>query len=84
MPIDEIDFAVSCSATVTDEYELQLTKMGEKGTKLNDNVSKLINKRRNLNEYSHISECPGRNWKHIFFKLNEEVTKMGGKTYIIL
>ena len=26
MPIDEIDFAVSCSATVTDEFELQLTK----------------------------------------------------------
>ena len=26
MPMDEIDFAVSCSATVTDEFELQLTK----------------------------------------------------------
>ena len=30
MPIDEIVFAVSCSATVTDEFELQLTKMGDK------------------------------------------------------
>ena len=27
MPIDEI---VSCSATVTDEFELQLTKIGDK------------------------------------------------------
>ena len=30
MPIDEIDFAVLCSATVTDEFELQLTKTGDK------------------------------------------------------
>ena len=30
MPIDEIGFAVSCSATVTDEFELQLTKTGDK------------------------------------------------------
>ena len=30
MPIDEIVFTVSCSATVTDEFELQLTKMGDK------------------------------------------------------
>ena len=35
-------------------------------TKLNDNVSKLIDQRRNWNEHSHIPECPGRNWKHIF------------------
>ena len=31
MPIDEIDFAVSCSATVTDEFELQLTPGGGGG-----------------------------------------------------
>ena len=30
MPIDEIVFAVSCSATVTDEFELQLSKTGDK------------------------------------------------------
>ena len=30
MPIDEIDFALSCSATMTEEFELQLTKMGDK------------------------------------------------------
>ena len=30
MPIDEIAFAVSCSATVTDEFELQLTKTCDK------------------------------------------------------
>ena len=29
MPIDEIDFAVSCSAAVTDKFELQLTKTGD-------------------------------------------------------
>ena len=31
MPIDETDLAVSCSVTVTDEFELQsLTKTGDK------------------------------------------------------
>ena len=35
-------------------------------TKLYDNVSKLIDQRRNWNEHSHIPECPGRKWKHIF------------------
>ena len=30
MSIDEIYFAVSCSASVTDEFELQLTKTGDK------------------------------------------------------
>ena len=30
MPIDEIVFAVSCSATVNDEFELQLTKTGDR------------------------------------------------------
>ena len=57
MPIDEIYYVVSCSATVTDGWQ---------STKLND-VSKLINQK--------------RNWKHFFFLLNEEVTKMGRKTY---
>ena len=30
MPIDEIDCAVLCSTTVTDEFELQLTKTDDK------------------------------------------------------
>ena len=30
MPIDEIYFVVSCSATVTDKFKLQLTKTGDK------------------------------------------------------
>ena len=30
MPIDDIAFAVSCSATVADEFELQLTKTDDK------------------------------------------------------
>ena len=33
MPIDEISFAVSCSASVTDEFELPLTKTGERARK---------------------------------------------------
>ena len=68
MPIYEIDFAVSCSTTVTNEFELQLIdENGWQSTKLNDNVSKFIYQRRNRNEHSHIPECPGRNWKHFFF-----------------
>ena len=39
---------------------------GWQSTKLNDNVSKLNDQRRNWIEHSHIPECPGRNWKHIF------------------
>ena len=40
---------------------------GWQSTKLNGNVSKLIDQRRNWNEHSHIPEGPGRNyWKHIF------------------
>ena len=30
MPIDETDFAVSWSGTVTEEFELQWTKTGDK------------------------------------------------------
>ena len=30
MPVDEIVVAVSCSATVTDKFELQVTKTGAK------------------------------------------------------
>ena len=29
MSIDEIEFAVSCSGTVTDEFKLQLVKLGD-------------------------------------------------------
>ena len=40
MLIDEIDFAVSCSATVTDEFELHaIDENGWQSEKLNDNVS---------------------------------------------
>ena len=42
MPIDEIDIVVSCSTTLTDEFELQSTKTGDKARNKNDNVSKLI------------------------------------------
>ena len=47
MPIDEIDSALSCPATVTDEFDLQLTKMGTQITKMNGDLTKLIDNRRN-------------------------------------
>ena len=56
---------------------IAIDENGWQSTKLNDNVSKLIDQRQNWNEHSHILKCPRRNWKHIFFY--EEVTKMGGK-----
>ena len=47
---------------------------GWQSTKLNNSVSKLIDQRRNWNEHSHKLETH-------FLNLNEEMTKMGGKTY---
>ena len=56
MPIDEIAFAVSCLATVTDEFELQLTKTGDKARNWMAMFSKLIYQRRNWNEpFAHSS-----------------------------
>ena len=39
---------------------------GWQRTKLNDNVSKLIDQRRNWNEYSHIPECPRTKLENTF------------------
>ena len=44
MLIDEIVFAVSCSATVTNEYELQLTKTGDKHRRRRRGAGNLTNK----------------------------------------
>ena len=66
-PIDEIDFAVLWSITVTDEFEFELTKTGDKARNwMTMFQNSVIDRRRNWNEHSHIPECPGRNWKHIF------------------
>ena len=46
-------------------WETILSETLTKMNKLNDNVSKLIDKRRNWNEHSHSPECPGQNWKRI-------------------
>ena len=78
----QIEFAVSCSAaTVTDEFELQLMKMG-------DNARNWMTMFRNWLTKDEI-EMSIRTFQSVrnklkahFFKLNEVVmTKMGGKTY---
>ena len=84
MPIDEIDFAVLCSITVTDEFELQLTKTG-------DNAQNWMTMFQNWSTKDEI-ETSIRTFQSVrvtklkahFWKLNEEVTKMGGKTYMKL
>ena len=73
--IRRIDFAVLCSATVTDEFELQLTKTGAKAR----NWMTMF--RRNWTSIRTFQSSSGRNWKHILLHLNEDVTKMGRKTY---
>ena len=85
MPIDEIDFAVSCSAPVTDEFELQLTKTG-------DNAQNWMTMFQNWSTNDEI-ETSIRAFQSVqdeientffFFLLNDELPVMGGKTYIIL
>ena len=60
---------------------IAIDESGWQNTKLNDNVLKLIDQRRNWNEHSHIAECPGRNWKHIIFFL-KRWWKCAGKPII--
>ena len=81
MPIDEIYLAVSCSATMTDEFELQLTKTGDK-------AQNWMTMFRNWSTKDEI-EMSIRTFQSVrdeientFFFFYEEVTKMGGKTYI--
>ena len=38
---DGIDSALFCLATVTDEFDLQLTKMGTQITKMNEDLMKI-------------------------------------------
>ena len=66
-PIDEINFAVSCSATVTDEFEFQLTKTGDKARNwmtMFQNWSTKDEIETSIRTFH--AECPGRNWKHMF------------------
>ena len=82
MPIDEIDFAVSCSATVTDEFELQLTKTGDKARNwmtMFQNCSTKDKFETSIHTFQSVRDEIENNLK----KLNEEVTKMGGKSYIM-
>ena len=65
MPKDEIDFDVSCPATVTDEFEWQLAKMGDKARNWVSMFKNWSTKRRNWNKHSHIPQVKTQNWKHI-------------------
>ena len=82
MPIDEFVFAVSCSATVTDEFELQLTKTGDKARNLMTMFQNMIDrpKTKLKRAFAH-SRGSVTKLKTHFLKFNKEMTKMGGKTY---
>ena len=58
---------------------IAIDENGWQSTKLNDNVSKVIDQRRNWNEYSYIPEFLGRNWKHIFKTWMKSWRKWAGK-----
>ena len=80
MSIDEIDFAVSCSASVTDEFELQLTKTGDIARNwmtVFQNWSTKDEIETSIRTFQSVRD----EIENTFSKLNEEVTKMGGKTY---
>ena len=81
MPIDEIVVAVSCSATVIDEFELQLTKMVDKARNWMTKFQNWSTKDEIETRASH-SRMSGTKLKAHFLKLNEEIKKVGGKTYI--
>ena len=89
MPIDENAFAVSCSVTVTDECEKQVTKTGDKARNwmtmfqnwsTKDEIETSIRTFQSVRE-TYISVRGTTKLKTHFLKLNEEMTKMGGKTY---
>ena len=56
---------------------IAIDENGWQSTKLNDNVSKFIDQGQNWNEHSHIPVSETN--LIFFFKLKEEVTKVGGK-----
>ena len=70
MPIDEIYFAVLCSITVTDEFELQLTKTGDKSRNLMTMFQNWSTKDEIEMSIPH-SRVPGTKLKaHYFFLLH--------------
>ena len=80
MPIDEIVFAVLCSTTVTDEFELQLTKTGDKARNwmtMFQNWSTEDEIETSIRTFQSVRD----EIESTFSKLNGEMTKMGGKTY---
>ena len=76
MPIDEIEFAVSCSATVTDEFEMQLTKTGDKAHKIESQCFIIGRPKTKLKRAFAHPRVSGTKLKtlFLFLFLNEEVT----------
>ena len=66
MPIDEIVFAFSCSATVTDEFELQLTKTGNKARNWMTMFQNWSTKDGIEKSIRTFQSVPARNWNYIF------------------
>ena len=81
--MDEIDFAVSCSATVTDEFEFVFDENGWQRTNWMTMFQNWFDQRQNKTSIRTFQSVRDEieNTKN---KLNEEVTKMGGETYISL
>ena len=79
MPIDEIVFAVSCSATVNDEFELQLTKTGLTKHESEWQWFKIDRPKTKLKRAFAHSRVSGTKLKTHFLKLNEEMRKWAGK-----
>ena len=72
--IDEIYFAVSCLASVTDEFELQLTKTDDKARNW---MTMFQNDRRKTKTSIRTFQSVRDEIENTFSKLSEEVIKMG-------
>ena len=79
MPIDEIVFAVSCSATVTDEFELQLTKTGDKARNWMTMFHTVSDQSTILKRAFAHSRVSGTKLKTHFLKLMKRWRKWAGK-----
>ena len=80
MPIDEIDFAVLCSPTVTDEFELQLTKTGDKSRNwmaMFQNWSTKDEIETSIRTFQSVRD----EIESTFFKVEWRGDEMGGKSY---
>ena len=82
MPIDKIDFAVSCPATATDEIDLQLTKTGDQARNWMAIFQNYRPKTTLKQAFAH-SRVSGTKLKALFY-LDEVVKKMGGENLYLI